>query len=69
MIALLATSVGVMVSKVDLQAFTSEFDSHWVPHSCGFVLHLSKKPSKLLLALMKHSRRLTMGTDSIIGTI
>ena len=39
----LGTSGGVMVSKVDKQTYTSEFDSHWVPNSCGLVLHLSKK--------------------------
>ena len=39
---------GVMVSKMDKQAFTSELDSHWVPHSFGLVPHLSKKLSKLL---------------------
>ena len=32
-----------MVSKLDLQTFMSEFNSHWVPHSYGLVLHLSKK--------------------------
>ena len=36
------TSGGVMFSKVDQQTYTSEFDSHWVPNSCGLVLHLSK---------------------------
>ena len=28
------------------------FDSHWVPHSCGLVLHLSKKLSKLRAPLV-----------------
>ena len=23
---------GVMVSKLDMQIFASEFESHWVPH-------------------------------------
>ena len=32
-----------MVSKLELQAFTSDFESHWVPHSYGFVPHPSKK--------------------------
>ena len=41
------TSGSVMVSKLDLQTYTSEFESHWVPHSYGFVPHLSKKLSKL----------------------
>ena len=39
---------GVMVSKLDYQSFTSEFDSHWVPHSYGLVPHLNKKLSKFL---------------------
>ncbi len=43
----LGTSSGVMVSKLDWQTYTSEFESHWVPHSYGLVLHLSKKLSKL----------------------
>ena len=38
---------GVKVSKVDEKTCTHEFDSHWVPHSNGLVLHLSKKHSKL----------------------
>ena len=37
-----------MVSKLDWQTYTSEFESHWVPHSYGLVPHLSKKLSKLL---------------------
>ena len=36
-----------MVGKHDLQTYTSEFESHWVPFSYGLVPHLSKKPSKL----------------------
>ena len=40
---------GVMVSKLDLQTYTNEFESHWVPHSYGFVPHLSKMLSKLQL--------------------
>ena len=39
---------GVMINKLDNQNFTSEFESHWLPHSFGFVLHLSKKFGKLL---------------------
>ena len=35
-------SGGVMVSKLDKQTFTSEFESHWVPLSYGLVPHLSK---------------------------
>ena len=37
----------VMVSKLDLQTYTIEFVSHWVPHSYGLVPHLSKKLCKL----------------------
>ena len=39
-----------MVSKVDYQTSRNEFESHWVPHSFGFVLHLSKMLSKLLFS-------------------
>ena len=35
-------SGGVMVSKLDKQTYTSEFESHWVPLSYGLVPHLSK---------------------------
>ena len=43
-------SGGVMVSKLDKQTYTSEFESHWVPLSYGLVPHLSKKKlSKLPL--------------------
>ena len=35
------TSGGVMVSMLDWQTYASECDSHWVPYSCGLVLHLS----------------------------
>ena len=35
-----------MVSKIDLQACKSEFESHLVPHSFGLMLHLSKTLSK-----------------------
>ena len=41
-----------MVSKVDYQTYTSGLESHWVPHSYGFVPHLSKKLSKLLFAVV-----------------
>ena len=43
------TSGGVMVSKLDSQTYTSEFESHWVPHSFGLVLNRSKDLRKLLL--------------------
>ena len=42
----LGASGGVMVSKLDKQTYTSEFESHWVPLSYGLVPHLSKKLSK-----------------------
>ena len=40
-------SASVLVSKLDLQTYTSEFESHWVPLSYGLVPHLSKKLCKL----------------------
>ena len=40
---------GVRLIKLDKQTYTSEFESHWVPHTNGPVPHLSKKLSKLLL--------------------
>ena len=43
------TSGDVMVSKPDKRTYTSEFESHWVPHSYGHVPRLSKELSKLLL--------------------
>ena len=45
---LLGTSGGVMVSKLDSQNYTSEFESHWVSHSFGLVLNRSKDLRKLL---------------------
>ena len=45
----LGASGSVMVCKLDLQTYTSEFESHWVPHSYGLVPYLSKKLSKLPL--------------------
>ena len=47
------TSGGVMVSKLDLQTYTSEFESHWVPHSFGLVLNRSKDLRKLLLVIWR----------------
>ena len=41
--------VGIMVSKLDKQTFTSEFESQWVPYSYGLELHQNKKLSELLL--------------------
>ena len=40
-------SSAVLDSKVDLQTYTSESESHWVPPSYDLVQHLSKKLSKL----------------------
>ena len=37
----LGSSGGVMVSMLDEQTFSGEFESHWVPHSYGFVPHLT----------------------------
>ena len=37
----LIASVDVIVSKLELQIFESEFESHWVPYSYSFVPHLS----------------------------
>ena len=34
-------SCNVMVSKLDSQSFTSEFESPWVPYLFGSVPHLS----------------------------
>ena len=45
----MGASGGVMVSKLDEQTYTSEFESHWVPLSYGLVPHLSKMLSKLTL--------------------
>ena len=47
-------SGGVMVSKLDKQTYTSEFESHWVPLSYGLVPHLSKKLNKISNVL-RHS--------------
>ena len=41
-------SGGVTVSKLDLQTYTCEFESHWAPHSFGLVPHQSKALCKLL---------------------
>ena len=43
------TSGGVMVSKLDSQTYTNEFESHWVPHSFDLVLNRSKDLRKLLI--------------------
>ena len=45
-----------MVSKLDLQTYTSEFEFHWVPLSYGLVPHLSKKLSKLPLPFFYNDR-------------
>ena len=45
----LAISDGLMISKLNKQIFTSEFESDWVAYSFGFVPHQSKKLRKWLL--------------------
>ena len=45
------TSGDVTVSKRDKQTYTSEFESHWVPHSLGLVPNRSNELRKLLLPL------------------
>ena len=37
----------VMISKLDCQTYTNEFESHWVPHSFGHVPDRSKYLRKL----------------------
>ena len=51
------TSGGVTVSKLDSQTYTSEFESHWVPHSFGLVPHRSKE----LCELLQHKSFLMVG--------
>ena len=46
------TSAGVMISKLDLQILTYEFELHWMPHSHGLVPHLNKTLRKLFLICM-----------------
>ena len=41
-----------MVSKLEKQAFTSEFESHWVPNPYGLLLHLGKRLNELLLTVL-----------------
>ena len=48
--AKLGTFGGVTVSKLDLQTYTSEFESHWVPHSFGLVPRRTKELRKLLFS-------------------
>ena len=38
-----------MVNKLDKQTYTSEFESHWVPHLYGLAPHQNKNLSKLQL--------------------
>ena len=40
-------SGGEMVNKLDLQTYTSEFESHWVPHLFDLVSHRSKWQARL----------------------
>ena len=42
----LDTSCGVMVSKLDRQIITSEFESHWVSHVTCILCHSSANLSK-----------------------
>ena len=44
----MGTSGDIMVSMLDQQTFTSEFESHWEPHLYSLVPHLNKKLCKLL---------------------
>ena len=39
----MGASSDAMVSKLDKQSFTSEFESHWVPHSYVFVPQKKRK--------------------------
>ena len=41
--AYLGNSGGVIVSKLDEQTFTNDFDSHWVPNSYDLMSWLNKK--------------------------
>ena len=59
----LGTLGGVMVSKRGKQTLTSEFDSHWVPHLCDLVPHLSKKLCKLLYSVVKKAKLATVVED------
>ena len=47
------TSGGIMVSKLDQQTFTSEFEFHWVPYSFGLVPHQNKKLRQFQLPVKK----------------
>ena len=49
----MGASDGEMVSKLDKQTLTSEFESHCVSHLYGFVPHLSKMYCKLLYYISK----------------
>ena len=42
----MGTFGGVTVGKLDQQTYTSEFDSHWVPHSFGLGPYRSKELCK-----------------------
>ena len=48
-----------MVSKLDEQTYTSEFESHWVPLSYFLEPHLSKKLSNLS-QFPEHSGKILM---------
>ena len=49
-----------MVSKLDLQTYTSEFESHWAPLSYGLVPHLSKKSLVNYHAWVSSRRKIDM---------
>ena len=54
------TSNGVLISTLDYQPFTSEFEYHWVSHSYGLLSHLCKKLTKFLhkyLHIFRYSKR------------
>ena len=44
----MSTLGGIVVSKLDLQNYMSEFESYWVLLSYGLVSHINKELSKLL---------------------
>ena len=58
-----------MVSKLDKQTYTSEFESHWVAFSYGLVPHLSKKLSKFpfnnWLVSSTQSKKITESTSAL----
>ena len=59
----------VMVSKLNKQTFTREFESHWVPNSFGLVPQVSKKLSKLLFNTNSICLILHYGISTLEGVI